>query len=176
MTPEAARDSKLGVKMQTLRVIMCPGIPQISKRGGHEWPQKAAKNPKLGVIFAKCALMTPCPPPAQTLLENWHFALSLTVSACVQQCEINFVFISYVFFLINSSGTTQGGAWGIFQKNIFLSPVPPPKIMTNVLILDQIWWFQHENGKNILPPLIFSLPPPQKNTAGAANVGKMYFS
>ena len=31
--------------------------PKLKKRG-HEWPPKAAKNPKLGVIFAKCAPMT----------------------------------------------------------------------------------------------------------------------
>ena len=35
-TPEAAKDKKLGVKMQNLRVITCSGIPQSSKRGGHE--------------------------------------------------------------------------------------------------------------------------------------------
>ena len=51
MTLEAARDKKLVVKMQTLRVITCSGIPQSSKRGGHELPPKAARNPKLGVIF-----------------------------------------------------------------------------------------------------------------------------
>ena len=34
MTPETARNlKKMGVKMQTLRVIMCPGIPLSSKKG-----------------------------------------------------------------------------------------------------------------------------------------------
>ena len=38
MTPEAAKDKILGVKMQNLRVITCSGILQNSKQGGHEWP------------------------------------------------------------------------------------------------------------------------------------------
>ena len=54
--------------MQTLRVITCSGIPQSSKRRGHEWPPKAARNSKLGVIFAKCAPMTPCPLLVQPLI------------------------------------------------------------------------------------------------------------
>ena len=65
MTLEAARDKKLVVKMQTLRVITCSGIPQSSKRGGHELPQKAARNQNLGGHFAKCAPMTPCSTPGQ---------------------------------------------------------------------------------------------------------------
>ena len=40
MTPEVAKDKRLGVKMQNLRGITCSGIPQSSKQGGHEWPQK----------------------------------------------------------------------------------------------------------------------------------------
>ena len=45
---------------------------QSSKRGGHEWPPKAASNPKLGVIFAKCAPMTPCPLLVQPLADARH--------------------------------------------------------------------------------------------------------
>ena len=32
-SPEAAKDKKLGVKMQNLTVITCSGIPQSSKQG-----------------------------------------------------------------------------------------------------------------------------------------------
>ena len=36
MTSEAAREKKMGVKMQTLRVTTCSGISTNSKQGGHE--------------------------------------------------------------------------------------------------------------------------------------------
>ena len=52
--------------MQTLRVTACSGIPQSSKRGGHEWPPKAARNPKLGAMFLHNA--HPCLPLAQPLM------------------------------------------------------------------------------------------------------------
>ena len=55
--------------MQMLRVITCSGISHSSKWGGHEWPLKAAKNRKLGVIFAECGPMNPCPPLAQPLMQ-----------------------------------------------------------------------------------------------------------
>ena len=58
---------KIGVKMQTLRIITRSGVSQSSKRGGHKWLPKVARNPKFGVIFAKCAPMTPCPLLAQPL-------------------------------------------------------------------------------------------------------------
>ena len=53
MTPESARDKKYwGVKMQTVRVVSCSGIPQSTK--GHQ-------KSKIGVNFAKCAPMTHAP-------------------------------------------------------------------------------------------------------------------
>ena len=77
MTPEAARDKKLGFKMQTLRAITCSGTPQSSKRRGHEWPPKASRNTKLGVIFAKCAPITPSPLLVQPLQVLMNYELSL---------------------------------------------------------------------------------------------------
>ena len=55
-------------------------------------------------------------------------------------------------------------ALGAFPpKIISCLPVCPPPIMMNVLKLDQIWWFQHENGKNIhfcqLPATFFMFLP-----------------
>ena len=70
-----------------------------------------------------------------------------------------------------------GGRYGAFSlKYIFLPPPVSPKIMTNVVKLDQIWQFQYINGKNsrylhasyafltFLPPYNFLLPlfDPQK--------------
>ena len=73
MTPEAARDRNLGVKMQTMRVIMYPGIPQSSKNGVMNDPKSCQKS-KLEVIFAQCAPMTPCPPLAQPLAKTVFFS------------------------------------------------------------------------------------------------------
>ena len=70
MTPEAARDKKIGG--QNAKLWGSSGIPQSSKRGGHEWPPKAARNPKLGVIFAKCTPMTPCFFLVQPLVGGQH--------------------------------------------------------------------------------------------------------
>ena len=56
-----------GSKCKLWPIITCSRIPQSSKRRSHEWPPKAARNPKLGIIFAKCAPMTPCPLLVQPL-------------------------------------------------------------------------------------------------------------
>ena len=65
MTPVAARDKILGVKMQNLRVIPAQEFPKVQKRGSHEWAQETARNPKLRVIFEKYAPMSSCPPLAR---------------------------------------------------------------------------------------------------------------
>ena len=44
MTPEAARDKKkMGVKLQTLRVITCSGIPKAQKEGVMNDPKSCQK-------------------------------------------------------------------------------------------------------------------------------------
>ena len=48
-------ERKFGVKCRLWGFIIYPGIPLSSKRGCHKWPPKAVRNPKLGVIFEKCA-------------------------------------------------------------------------------------------------------------------------
>ena len=77
--PWSSQRQKLRVKMQTLRVITCSGIPQSSKRGVMNDP-KATRNPKLGVIFPKCALMTQCPPLAKPLIAILQLLLQEPVS------------------------------------------------------------------------------------------------
>ena len=69
MTPEAATDLKKngGQNANFEGHYLLRNSPKLKKRG-HVWPQKAVRNPKLGVIIAKCTLMTLCPPLAQPLL------------------------------------------------------------------------------------------------------------
>ena len=55
---------------------------------------------------------------------------------------------SLVMVYLVSGGTTEVHG-SICPQNIFFLPQFSPKIMTNVLKLDQIWWFQHKTGKNI---------------------------
>ena len=67
MTPEAGRDKEKmrgGGKMQNLRAITCSGVSQNAKRGVMNDP-KPITNQKIGGHFAKCALMTTCPPLMQ---------------------------------------------------------------------------------------------------------------
>ena len=60
MTLEAARDRKLGVKMRTLRVIMCPGIPPKFKKSGiMNGPQKLPEIQNWGslpIVMHACGL------------------------------------------------------------------------------------------------------------------------
>ena len=53
--------------MQTLRVITCSGIPQSSKRVGHEWPQKLPEIQIWESFLQNVHLWPPCPPVAQPL-------------------------------------------------------------------------------------------------------------
>ena len=70
MTPETAREKKMEVKKADFAGhCLLRNSPKFKRRGSWMTP-KAARNPKLGVIFAKCAPMTPWPPLALPLIPT----------------------------------------------------------------------------------------------------------
>ena len=61
MTSVAARDKKIGGQNANFEGhYLLRNSPKLKKKG-HEWPPKTTRNPKLGVIFAKCASVTHVP-------------------------------------------------------------------------------------------------------------------
>ena len=71
MTPEAARDKKLGVKMQTLRVNPAQEIPKAQKEGVTNGPQKLPKI-QIGDHFCKmCTYMYDPMSPSSATPVRW---------------------------------------------------------------------------------------------------------
>ena len=97
MTPEAARDRKLEGQDADFEGHYVPrNSPKFKKRGSWMTP-KAVRNPKLGVIFATYAPMTPCPPLAQPLVicvyrKKWYDNI------------INYLWSNKKIFALPSSG------------------------------------------------------------------------
>ena len=86
MTPEAARDRKLGVKMQTLRVIMCPGR-------GSWMTLKSCQKSKIGGHFFEIGTYDPMSPssatPAHRFFEKSHLHDACSkILASHQKCKL----------------------------------------------------------------------------------------
>ena len=91
------------------------------------------------------------------------------LKASSSQAQVNFLFLNAIVY----QWQHHRGHERHFPPKLFLPPphLPSPQIMTNVLKLNQIWRFQHKNGKNIkflcasqaffhlCPPVKFSLSP-----------------